>query len=315
MDYLPYAFMEQVVAMLFIRKKTASFMNVLSVEQIQQKIYTIRGMQVMLDGDLAELYQTETKYINRALKRNPNRFPDHFAFQLIHEEYENLRFQSGTSSGNHGGRRYMPHVFTEQGVAMLSAVLQTDIAIKVSIQIMEAFVQARKMLHHYSLIGERLSVLERKQLQTDQHFDKIFQALEQKQLPPEKGIFFDGQIFDAYVFAAGLIKQAQSSLILIDNYVDESVLQLLTKRKAGVKATVYTKTITNALKQDLKKHNSQYEPLEILALPHSHDRFLILDQKELYHIGASLKDLGKKWFAFSKMSDLLPDLLTKLPER
>lgn len=174
-------------------------MKLIKAENIASNIFTIRGLQVMLDSDLAELYQTQTRYINRALKRNPNRFPDHFAFQLTSGEYENLRFQPGTSSRNHGGRRYMPHVFTEQGVAMLSAVLQTDIAIDVSIQIMEAFVKARSLLHHNLLIGERLSALERKQLLTDQNFDKIFQALEQKQLPPDKGIFFNGQMFDAYV--------------------------------------------------------------------------------------------------------------------
>jgi len=233
---------------------------------------------------------------------------------LTDEEYENLKFQSGTSSGNHGGRRYMPNVFTEQGIAMLSAVLQTDVAIKVSIQIMEAFVQARKLLHQYSMIGERLGALERKQIQNDQHFDKIFQALEQKQLPPDKGIFFNGQMFDAYVFVADLIKKAEEEIILIDNYIDESVLQILTKRKKGVAATIYTKTISKTLAQDLKKHNSQYEQVGIKVLNQSHDRFLVIDRKELYHIGASLKDLGKKWFAFSKMSDLLPELLSKLSE-
>ena len=266
----------------------------------------------MLDADLAKMYQTETKYINRAIKRNPDRFPEHFAFQLTKEEYENLRFQSGTSSGKHGGRRYMPYVFTEQGVAMLSAVLQTEIAIKVSIQIMEAFVQARKLLLQYASINDRLGVIERKQLQTDKNFERIFQALESKELPPDKGIFFNGQMFDAYVFAADVIKQARKQIILIDNYVDESVLQLLTKRKSEVKAIIYTKTISKTLAQDLKKHNSQYEPITISKLSESHDRFLIIDQNELYHIGASLKDLGKKWFAFSKMSNLLPELLKKL---
>lgn len=288
-------------------------MALIKTDDIASKVFTIRGQQVMLDADLAKLYQTETKYINRAVKRSPDRFPGHFAFQLTDEEYKNLRFQSGTSSGNHGGRRYMPNVFTEQGIAMLSAVLQTDIAIKVSIQIMEAFVQARKLLHQYSMIGERMGALERKQIQNDQHFDKIFRALEQKQLPPDKGIFFNGQMFDAYVFVADLIKSAQAQIILIDNYVDESVLQLLTKRKKGVTATIYTKNIAESLAEDLKKHNSQYPPVEIKALNQSHDRFLIIDRKELYHIGASLKDLGIRWFAFSTMSDLLPELLAKLP--
>jgi hypothetical protein len=289
-------------------------MALIKAEDIASNIYAVRGFQVMLDADLAQLYQTETKYINRALKRNLDRFPEHFAFQLTQKEYENLRFQSGTSSTKHGGRRYMPNVFTEQGVAMLSAVLQTEIAIKVSIRIMEAFVQARNLVLQYSAINDRLGSLERRQLQTEKSIDKVFRALEQKQLPPDKGIFFNGQMFDAYVFAADLIKQAQKEIILIDNYVDESVLNLLTKRKRGVTVTLYTKSISKTLAQDLKKHNSQYSPVTIETLAHSHDRFLIIDSKELYHLGASLKDLGKKWFAFSKMSDLLSELLSKLSE-
>lgn len=207
-----------------------------------------------------------------------------------------------------------PFVFTEQGVAMLSAVLRSDVAVAVSIQIMNAFVEMRKTLQSHTALFQRLEIVERKQLETDQNFERVFSALEQKLLPPDKGIFFNGQMFDAYVFVADLIKHAKEEIILIDNYVDESLLLLLTKRLKGVAATVYTKNITLTLQQDLNKHNSQYPPIHIQSLSNSHDRFLIIDRKELYHIGASLKDLGKKWFAFSKMSDLLPELLAKLPK-
>lgn len=267
----------------------------------------------MIDRDLAELYQVETKVLNQAVKRNIDRFPEAFRFPLSDEEKKELvtncdRFEKLKHSS------FAPYAFTEQGVAMLSAVLRSDVAVKVSIQIMNAFVEMRKTLQSNNLLFQRLERVEIKQLQADQNFEKLFKALEQKQLPPDKGIFFDGQMFDAYVFAADLIKQANSSLILIDNYVDESVLLLLTKRNKGVAATIYTHHISHALRQDLKKHNSQYDPIAVKALPQCHDRFLILDRKELYHLGASLKDLGKKWFAFSKMSDLLPDLLAKLPK-
>lgn len=287
---------------------------------IETLIYTARGQHVMLDYHLAAIYEVETKRLNEQVKRNKKRFPEAFMFQLSKKEWEDLQSQIATTTASEdlqsqiatAKRRSLPFVFTEQGVSMLSAVLNSERAIQVSIQIMQAFVQMRKFLSSNTFVFERLERLEMKQLKTDQNFEKLFNALEQKQLPPDKGIFFNGQMFDAYVFVADLIKKAQKEIILIDNYVDESVLHLLTKRKKGVAATIYTKSISKTLAQDLKKHNNQYEPVEIKVLDQSHDRFLIIDRKELYHIGASLKDLGKRWFAFSKMSDLLPELLGKL---
>ncbi|MCS4436228.1 ORF6N domain-containing protein [Aquiflexum gelatinilyticum] len=285
----------------------------LTLSHIESKIYSIRGVQVMLDSDLALLYGTETKFINRAVKRNPLRFPDAFIFQLTEKEWIDLKYHFGTSS-EHGGRRTMPYVFSEQGVSMLSAVLNTDFAIQVSIQIMQAFVSMRKFLMNNASVFQRLDQVELKQLKTDEKLEQIFKALEAGQPKPDKGIFFEGQIFDAYVFVADLIKKAKTNIILIDNYVDESVLNLLLKRSKKVSATIYTKNISNQLLQDLKKYNSQYPEINIQEFKESHDRFLIIDGKELYHIGASLKDLGKKWFAFSRMDSFVNEVLQKLKE-
>lgn len=265
-------------------------------------IYTIRGKQVMLDSDLAKLYQVETKNLNKAVKRNIERFPQSFCFQLTEEEAENLRFQIGTSSLNYGGRRYLPYVFGEQGVAMLSAVLRSEIAVKVSIEIMNAFVEMRRLLIGNAALFSRMDKIELKQIEADGKFEEIFKALESGKLHSDKGIFYDGQIFDAYTFVADVIRSAQRSIILIDNYVDDTVLTLLGKRGQSVSATIYTKNISNQLQLDLQRYNSQYPAINVHAFAHAHDRFLIIDGTELYHIGASLKDLGKKWFAFSKMS-------------
>lgn len=272
---------------------------------IQHLIYTIRGKQVMLDSDLAELYGVETKVLNQAVKRNIERFPEAFRFQLTRKEMEDLRSQIVTSSPEHGGRRYVPYIFTEQGVAMLSSVLRSKTAVQVSIQIMEAFVEMRKFLVENAEVFLRLDHVEKKQikfeLDTSQKFDHIFNALQSKDMEPSQGIFFDGQIFDAYRFVSDLIRKAQKSIILIDNYIDDSVLSLFTKRRKGVSVIIYTKKVNKQLALDLKKHNEQYEPIAIEQFKDSHDRFLFIDDHSIYHIGASLKDLGKKWFAFSKM--------------
>lgn len=279
---------------------------------IQDKIFTIRGLQVMLDSDLAELYATETKFINRAVKRNPNRFPEDFMFQLKEKEWESLKYQFGTSS-RHGGRRTLPFVFTEQGVAMLSAVLNTERAITASVQIMQAFVAMRKFLLNNASVFQRLNQMELKQLKTDEKLEQIFKALEAGKPEPDKGIFFDGQIFDAYALASDIIKKAQKEIILIDNYIDENTLTHLAKKSSQVKVILYTKTLSKQLQLDLEKANAQYpNSFTAHSLKTSHDRFLMIDQKELYHIGASLKDLGKKWFAFSRMDDFAPILLNQL---
>lgn len=275
--------------------------SIISHDEIRKLIYSIRGKQVMLDSDLASLYQVETKNLNRAVKRNIERFPESFCFQLTEEEVENLRFQFGTSSLNHGGRRYLPMVFSESGVSMASAVLRSEIAIKVSVEIMEAFVEMRRILISNASLFDRLDKIELKQLEADQKFEEIFKALESDKIHSEKGVFYDGQIFDAYTFVADIIRNAGRSIILIDNYVDDTVLTLLGKRGQSVTATIYTKNISNQLQLDLQRYNSQYPSIDIHTFAQAHDRFLIIDGTELYHIGASLKDLGKKWFAFSRM--------------
>lgn len=280
------------------------------LQHIENRIFTFRDQQVMIDRDLAELYLVETKVLNQAVKRNISRFPESFRFQLNDNEFnelvtgsdrfDSLRSQSVTSN-KRGGRRYLPYAFTEQGVAMLSAVLRSDVAVQVSIQIMNAFIAMRKQLHSNQLLLNRLDRVELKQLEADQKFEQIFSALERKNPDPVQGIFYDGQVFDAYQFVADLVRKADQSIILLDNYVDDTVLTLLSKRKEGVDCLILTKDISKQLQLDLNKHKAQYPPIAVKVLDKAHDRFLILDKQEIYHIGASLKDLGKRWFAFSKL--------------
>jgi hypothetical protein len=289
-------------------------MELINQEHIQGKIFTIRGLQVMLDSDLASLYQTETKFINRAVKRNSMRFPEEFMFQLTEKEWTDLKYQFGTSR-EHGGRRTLPFVFTEQGVAMLSAVLNTERAVLASIQIMQAFVAMRNFLLNNATVFQRLDHVELKQLKTDEKLEQIFKALEAGKPEPTQGIFFDGQMFDAYAFFSDIIKKAKKEIILIDNYIDESTMTHLAKKADKVKVVLFTKTIGKQLRLDLKKANEQYAgTFAVHPFQASHDRFLIIDEKELYHLGASLKDLGKKWFAFSRMDSMVGEVLGKLDE-
>jgi hypothetical protein len=197
-------------------------------------------------------------------------------------------------------------------VAMLSAVLRSETAVRVSIRIMNAFVAMRRMILNNAALFQRLDRLEIRQIEADHKFEEIFKALESREPQPDKGIFYEGQVFDAWVFVASLIKKAQNSIILIDNYIDETVLNLLAKREHGISAIIYTGQISRHLQLDLNKHNQQYETVEIKILTGFHDRFLLLDHTELYHIGASVKDLGKKWFAFSKMDDFANELLNRI---
>ena len=293
-------------------------------KNIQNKIFTIRNQQVMLDSDLADLYQVETRVLNQAVKRNIKRFPKEYMFQLSKEEYEFLKSQSVISKedsltsqsvtlknkqGKH--RKYLPNVFTEQGVSMLSAVLRSDIAIEISIRIINAFVGMRKFLMENASVFQKFNYIEKKLLKHDENFEKIFKAIEAKEVKPKQGIFFDGQIFDSYLFVSDLIKSANNKIILIDNYIDETVLTLFSKNQK-VKVTIYSKNITKQIKLDLEKYNSQYTPIEIKKFNYSHDRFLIIDDKQIYHFGASLKDLGKKWFAFSKFDMEAVGILEKL---
>ncbi len=280
--------------------------KIVNADNLQGLIYTIRGVQVMYDSDLAELYGVEIKRLNEQVKRNRERFPEEFMFQLTDEEFAFLRSQNATlETGRGRHRKYLPYVFTEQGVAMLSAVLRSKTAVKISIQIIKAFVVMRKFITTNAQIFHRLDAVEQKQLEhkteTDEKFDRIFNAIESKEITPKQGVFFNGQIFDAYKFVSDLIRRAKKSIIIIDNYIDDSVLLLLTKRKKSVTVKIFTKTISKQLALDLKKYNSQYPPVEIIKFKYAHDRFIIIDDKEVFHFGASLKDLGKKWFAFSKL--------------
>jgi hypothetical protein len=282
---------------------------------IQNKIYTLRGLQVMLDRDLAELYGVKPIRLREQVKRNIDRFPEDFMFQLTNQEIDTLVSQNAIPSKSHLGGS-LPYVFTEQGVASISGVLTNKIAIEINIKIMRAFVEMRRFLSQNGLLFQRLDRLESIQMEhkieSDKKFNELFNAIESKELKPDHGIFYENQIFDAYVFASDLIKSAKGSIVLIDNYVDESVLVLLSKRIDGCRATIYTKSITSQLSLDLKKHNAQYPPIEIKEFSASHDRFLILDEEEIYHIGASLKDLGKKWFAFSKFDKGSVEMLGRL---
>jgi len=293
---------------------------------IANRIFSIRGVQVMLDEDLAELYGVEVRVLNQAVKRNMMRFPPEFMFQLTIDEWASLRSQNvilqdayirsqnviiEKKIGKH--RKYLPFAYTEQGVAMLSSVLRSDTAVKVSIRIMQAFVEMRKFVSDNLLVFQRLDKVERKQLETDEKFEKVFNALQNNQPSPEKGIFFEGQIFDAYTFISDIIRKAGKSIILIDNYIDDTVLTLFSKRKRGVSLTIYTSSINKQLQLDVSKHNQQYEPIEVKEFRLAHDRFILIDHTELYHIGASLKDLGKKWFAFSRICD--KDIINNLKNR
>jgi len=271
-------------------------------------------MQVMIDSDLAILYGTETKFINRAISRNQNRFPTDFAFRLSPEEWADLRFQNGTLNENQARgkhRKYPPIAFTEQGIAMLSAVLSTPIAIRISVQIIRSFIELRKKNHSLNMVFEKFNELDKWKVETELKLDALFKALSKNDYPTS-GIFFNDQIFDAYLFSSELISKAKKSIILIDNYVDETTLLQLSKRNKKVQCIIYTERITDQLKLDLEKHNSQYPVIEIRILKNSHDRFLVLDEEELYHLGASLKDLGKKWFAFSKLDGLVHEVLNHL---
>ncbi len=273
----------------------------------------MRGEQVIMDADLAHFYGIDVKRLNEQVKRNSNRFPEDFCFQLSEEEFQSLRSQNATiESGRGKHRKYLPYVFTEEGVAAVSAVIKNEKAADVSIQIMRAFVKMRRFFVHNADFFERLKRVEIKQLDADQKINQIFKALENKKPQPDKGIFFDGQIFDAYIFLSDLIKSAEREIILIDNYVNEVTLSLLDKRREKVTVAIFTNKISDSLKLDIEKHNSQYPTIDVRTLKDCHDRFLIIDKKELYHIGASLKDLGKKWFAFSRMDSLMNEILKRL---
>ena len=291
--------------------------KLIATPAIENMILNIRGAQVMIDRDLALLYGVETKVLNQAVKRNIERFPERFRFQLSKNETDELvtncdRLRNLKHSST------LPHVFTEQGVAMLSSVLNSPTAIEVSIQIMDAFVALRHFVLANGEVFQRIEIIEHHQLElathladTDHRLDEVFKRLDDGSVRPTQGIFFDGQIFDAYTFVSDLVRSAKSRIILFDNYVDDTVLTLLDKRADGVSAQIYTRNITQQLALDLKRHNAQYRPIAIDAFQNAHDRFLCIDNT-VYHIGASLKDLGREWFAFSRMEMGAEGLVRKI---
>ena len=270
---------------------------IINENNIKDKIHTIRNQQVMLDRDLAELYGVETKHINQAVRNNQDKFMDDFYFELTNNEFENLRSKNLTT--NFSKTRANPKVFTEQGIYMLATILKSKVASQVTVYIIKTFANMRKLISQNILMFERFERIEQRLTIHDKNFDKLFDALEDKTLKPEQGIFYDGQIFDAYVFINDLLKRATTEIILIDNYIDETVFTLFSKY-LNIKIKIYTKTISKQLKLDFDKYQTQYQNIELFEFKNSHDRFLIIDKKEVYHLGASLKDLGKKWFAFSK---------------
>ena len=322
-----------------------------SVEQIENLILTIRGKQVILDRDLARLYGVETRVLNQAVQRNIERFPEDFMFQLSKEEAESSRSQfvmlnaegdelkSQFATSNEGSSRsqfatlngrghnikHLPYAFTENGIAMLSGVLRSPMAIATNIHIMRAFNAMRHFIGSHAQVFQRLEVMERNQLalnasqaelsaqvaENNKRLNEVFRRLDDNSEKPEKGIFYDGQIFDAYSFINERIREAKKRIVLIDNYVDDSVLTMLDKRNKGVEAVVYTKNISRQLSLDFEKHNAQYSPIEVKQFDRAHDRFLCIDDT-VYLIGASLKDLGKKWFGFVKLEQLTDELLSKM---
>ena len=277
------------------------------VEEIKEKIYTIRGKQVMLDSDVANLYHYKTKDINLNVRRNKERFPKEFCFQLTESELEKMWLQSATASKNQNNKfrnkKYLPYVFTEQGIAMLSGLLKNEIAVQVSINIMNAFVEMRKFISLNGQIFERLTNVEYKLLEHDRKFDKIFNQFGQEEKINQK-IFFEGQIYDAYSLIIDIIKKANDKITIIDNYIDDSVLKMLTKKNKDVEVVILTSSKSNIQNLDVEKFNKEYPTLKISKTNKFHDRFIIIDNKELYHCGASIKDLGKKCFAISKMEDI-----------
>ena len=296
---------------------------VTGIKDIGSLIYTIRGLQVMLDYDLAVLYGYEVKRLNEQVKRNIGRFPADFMFQLTKEEVMMVKSQFATSpdssfySGQEGGRRKPPYAFTEQGIYMLATVLKGEVAEKQSIFIMRAFREMRRFIANNALLFEKVSDIELKQLQyqksTDERFDKVFQYIEDH-AESEQKVFFDGQIYDAFSLITSIIQKAQKEIILIDGFVDLATLNILAKKNTGVDVKVYTYASARLTNTDVANFNAQYPNLTVKKTQVFHDRFIILDRKTAYHIGASLKDAGRKCFGISLLADpgLVTDLLNRL---
>ena len=285
-------------------KNEANDMIISTNEEIKDLIYTIRGKQVMLDSDVARLYHCETKYLNRVVKRNIERFPEQFCFQITDSEFELLRCQFVTLNKNGRGqhRKYLPYVFTEYGITMLAGLLKSDIAIDISIKVINTFIEMRNFLQSNGKVFERLTTLEYKQLENEKNFNKVFNLLQNKEVVKQK-IFFKGQIWDSYSLIINIIKRAKTKILIIDNYIDDTILEMLTKKNKNVKVVILTSNNSNISTLDIQKFNKEYSKLEVATTNKFHDRFIIIDNKELYHCGASLKDLGKKCFGINKLED------------
>lgn len=284
---------------------------------IESLIHVVRGQQVMLDSDLARLYGVETKRLKEQVRRNIRRFPEDFMFELTKEEC--LRSQIATLNAGRGQHlKYMPFAFTENGVAMLSSVLKSDTAIEVNIRIMRAFTAMRSFLMSNANLFRRIETIEHNYLLVNRHlsehdrkFEEVLSRLDDKDSEPIEGFFFEGQIFDAYSLISDLIRKATRRIVLIDNYVDDRILKILTKRAEGVSATIYTDPRHSQISNDLRRHNAQYPRIEVRHCTNVHDRFLIIDDI-VYFIGGSIKDLGKKIVAFSRMHQNPEDILSRL---
>jgi len=279
--------------------------NELTNEDIKSLIYTIRGKQVMLDSDVARLFEYATKDLNRNVKNNIERFPEYYCFQLTNEEYKSLRCKNFTLNENGRGqhRKYLPYVFTEYGITMLAGLLKSEVAVNVSIRIVNTFIEMRKFLSSNNQIFERLTSVEYKLLDHDKKFDEVFNQLQLEENIKQR-IFFDGQIYDAYRIIIDIIKKANNKILIIDNYIDDSVLKMLAKKKNNVEVVILTSDKSNIDTLDIKKFNKEYPILKVAKTNKFHDRFIIIDNKEMYHLGASIKDLGKKCFAINRIEDI-----------
>ncbi len=304
-----------------MEENNAIIQNEFGIDDIKNLIYTIRGKQVMLDSDVARLYNYQTKRVNETVSRNKERFPENFCFQLTEEEVKSLKKQTtilNLDQGNnwshfatslrsdnskHRGRKYLPYVFTEQGIAMLSGLLKNDIAVQVSINIMNAFVEMRKFLMINGQVFERLTNVEYKLQEYDKKFNEIFNQLQLEDNIKQR-IFFDGQIWDSYSLIIDIIKKANNKILIIDNYIDDSILKMLAKKNSNVEVVILTSDKSNIDNLDIKKFNKEYPILKVAKTNKFHDRFIVIDNKEMYHLGASIKDLGKKCFAISRIEDM-----------
>ena len=282
----------------------------ISNEEIKNLIYTIRGKQVMLDSDVAQLFNYETKDLNRNVRNNIKRFPEYYCFQLTEEEYKSLRCKNFTLNKNGRGqhRKYIPYAFTEYGITMLAGLLKSEVAVNVSIKIVNTFIEMRKFLSSNGQLFEGLTNVEYKLLEHDKKFDKVFDQLQHEENIKQK-IFFEGQIYDAYSLIIDIIKKANKKILIIDNYIDDSILKMLTKKKNNVEVVILTYDKSNIQQIDIQKFNKEYPILKVAKTNKFHDRFIVIDKKEMYHLGASIKDLGKKCFGINKIEGL--DIIEK----